>query len=468
MSSVPSKTLTRESFDIDVEPAGASPFLFLVFEASQPLKLPMRCPLDGIDEVRIGRDRERRGVVVTAEGRQLLDIRIADPTVSTLHARIQREASGRWLLEDVGSKNGTQVNDTDISQSPRALEDGDIFEIGTCFFLFRSALRSRTSDQRVVEAVDLEEPAGLRSLAPALSHAFREVLRIARSTLPVLIVGETGTGKEVLARAIHAASGRPGRFMAPNCGELTATLLQDQLFGHTKGAFTGAAGDHLGIVRHAAGGTLFLDEVGELSTAGQVALLRVLQEHEVTPIGSSVPVPVDLRIIAATNRDPETMLARGQMRADFLARLSGSSVRLPPLRERREDIGLLVAALLKRLRPRPEQVSFTVEAARALLRHDWPLNIRELEKTLERGLALRSGSMLTPDHLFPDAASRPIAVGPATETPPEQDDLADRLRTLLARHDGNISAVAKALGKDPKQIRRWMERFGIRAEDYRS
>src|SRR5207302_1217977 len=189
--------------------------------------------------------------------------------------------------------------------------------------------------------------------------------------------GETGTGKEVIARAIHAASRRPGAFVAVNCGALAPNLVESELFGHKKGAFSGATEDHNGLVRAADKGTLLLDEIGDLPVPTQAALLRVLQQREVLPLGTTKPMPVDLRVVAASHRDLEAEVGAGRFREDLWSRLAGYTAQLPALRDRREDLGLLVAALLARLvQTRP--IRFTSEAGLALVQYDWPRNVREL------------------------------------------------------------------------------------------
>jgi DNA-binding NtrC family response regulator len=280
-----------------------------------------------------------------------------------------------------------------------------------------------------------------------------------------MIRGETGTGKEILARAVHGLSRRPGEFVAINCGGLTDTLIESELFGHKKGAFSGATDDTLGLVRAAHGGTLLLDEIGDLPPASQSAFLRVLQEREVIAVGSTRPVPVDLRVVSATHRDLEDLVARGRFRADLLARVSGFRLDLPPLRERREDLGLLVAHLLERITGEEDAggATFTEAAARALFRHDWPHNVRELEKVLAAAVVLAAGQPIDVAHLGPAVAEAPAAPAPGEE----DEQLRARLVELLTQHEGNISAVARAMGKARMQIHRWMRRFGIGPDEFR-
>jgi transcriptional regulator with GAF, ATPase, and Fis domain len=258
-------------------------------------------------------------------------------------------------------------------------------------------------------------------------------------------------------------SRRSGDFVAINCGALTETLLESELFGHKKGAFSGATEDSTGLVRMAHGGTLLLDEIGDLPATSQAAFLRVLQEREVMAVGGTRPIPVDLRVISATHRDIEELVARGRFRSDLLARVSGFRIDLPPLRERREDLGLLIGALIRRLTgDATDRVTLSEAAARALFRHDWPHNVRELEKVLGAAIVLAGGGAVDLPHLA--EAVRTPALRPA-ET--HDDELRVRLVELLTEHAGNISAVARATGKARMQIHRWMRRFGIVPEEFR-
>src|SRR5207244_11071980 len=224
---------------------------------------------------------------------------------------------------------------------------------------------------------------GIATIAPAMSSALVPLAAIARTALPAIVLGESGTGKELIARALHALSGRRGPCQAINCAAIAQTLLESELFGCRRGAFSGATEGRPGLFRAADGGTLFLDEIADLPMLAQAALLRVLQESEVLPVGATRPVHVDVRVVAAAQRDLRSLAAAGRFRPDLLARLDAFTVALPPLRERREDLGLLCAALLRRLAPdRCERLRLEPDAARALLHHAWPLNVRELELSL--------------------------------------------------------------------------------------
>jgi DNA-binding NtrC family response regulator len=256
-----------------------------------------------------------------------------------------------------------------------------------------------------------------------------------------------------------------------NCGAISASLLESQLFGHVKGSFTGAGRDEPGFVRASDGGTLFLDEIGDLPLAAQAALLRVIQEREVVPVGSTRAVKVDLRVLAATHRRIDHLAVRGEFRSDLYARLAGHVHHLAPLRDRREDIGIIIASLLERAAPgSAAELRLSPEAGRALLRHDWPLNVRELEQALARALVLAEDGVVRSVHLArpPDGADPPAADAD-DEAPPgvNEAEVEATLRRLLERHHGNVSEVARAMGKGRMQIHRWLKRYGIDAERFR-
>jgi DNA-binding NtrC family response regulator len=320
----------------------------------------------------------------------------------------------------------------------------------------------------------------LATLNGKLARQLETLVRVARSLVPVHITGETGTGKEVVARAVHRYSRRTGPFVAVNCGALAESLIHSQLFGHQKGAFSGATEASNGFLRASHKGTIFLDEVAELPLGTQATLLRVLQELEVCPLGSTKPQKVDLRVVSATNQSLPALVAAGRFRADLYARLLGFSIELPPLRERPEDIGLLLASLLRRLAPDPRAVRLATPAALALLRHQWPLNIRELERCLAAALAIADAPIIELEHLPFDVqrprtatAHRPVMGGgpplraPAPPTTrsrpltPEDERRRAELLELLREFRGNIAAVSAAMGKARMQIHRWIKRYEI-------
>lgn len=232
--------------------------------------------------------------------------------------------------------------------------------------------------------------------APEMERLYRIVGKAAQRTHPVLILGESGTGKELVARSIHySGPGKDKPFIPVDCGSLVPTLIESELFGHVKGAFTGAHQEKQGLLAVADGGTVFLDEVGELPVDLQAKLLRVIQEHEIRPVGSTQRVPVSVRILAATNRDLEAAVAEGTFRRDLYFRLNVLTLRIPPLRERKQDIPLLAEHILEKLRTSSGvRHSLSDEALKALVGYDWPGNVRELENCLERACTMSSGLLL--------------------------------------------------------------------------
>src|SRR5690349_12299220 len=314
--------------------------LHVAFRCDRPFAPGSRHLLAEIDEVAIGRSGElgwsRRG----DSGKRELLLAVDDPWMSVAHARLRRSAEG-WTIEDAGSRNGTRVNGEAVTSA--RLADGDLVELGHTILLYRDT-QGVPGAQLDVDAASIAAAApGLETLSGPQEMQFSRLERIAPSQVPVVLAGESGSGKELAAQAIHRLSRRPGPFVAVNCGGIPATLIETELFGHRKGAFTGAAEDRQGLVRSADHGTLFLDEVADLPPGGQVALLRALQESEVLPVGATRPVPVDLRLVAATHFDLKARVQQGNFRADLYARLSGLTVKLLPLRQRLEDLGLLVA-----------------------------------------------------------------------------------------------------------------------------
>jgi transcriptional regulator with PAS, ATPase and Fis domain len=270
---------------------------------------------------------------------------------------------------------------------------------------------------------------------------------------------------------MHLLSGRSGPFVAVNCGGIAPTLVESEMFGYRRGAFSGAQEDRPGLMRSADKGTLFLDEIADLPAPAQAALLRALQESEVMPVGATQAVKIDLRVLAATHFDLQKLVAEDRFRADLFARISGFTVRLPALRDRREDLGILIGVLLRRHAPGLEgRVSLTPEAARALFKHTWPMNVRELEKCMAAALVLSAGEPIDLIHLPDWAHMTPVTSG-STPTAPaaSAEDLRQReeLIALLKEHAGNISSIARAMGKARMQVQRWLKRYRLDPEEYR-
>jgi DNA-binding NtrC family response regulator len=302
----------------------------------------------------------------------------------------------------------------------------------------------------------------MATLSPAFAATLQRVVAFARSRVPVLVRGESGTGKELIASAIHELSGRPGPFVPVNCGAIAPHLIESELFGHRKGAFTGAIEDRAGLVRSSDRGTLLLDEIGDLPPPAQATLLRVLQESEVMPVGGTRPVKVDLRVVAATHRDLAGLAARELFRSDLLARLDGATISLPRLRDRREDFGVIASALIeKSAGDAASSVTFSADAARLMLLHDWPLNVRELEKCLASALVLAHDGRIDLEHLS-EVVRTPPKQASSPEPIREQDQrLREELMKQLRENHGNVTAVARSMGKARTQVQRWLRRFDI-------
>ncbi len=345
--------------------------------------------------------------------------------------------------------------------------------------------------RRLVDAARLAVGPGEEDAFHALvggSAPMREVYRLlekaAAVDATVLLGGETGTGKELAARAIHFHSARrERRFVGVNCGALPAELVESELFGHVRGAFTGAAAAKAGLFEEAQGGTLFLDEVGELPLPAQVKLNRALQEREIRRVGATQPIAIDVRVIAATHRDLREEARAGRFREDLFYRLNVFAVTLPPLRERLEDVPLLAGHFLdKHARAlRRTLRGFAPEAMARLLAHPWPGNVRELENVVERAVAISSGELVTVDDLPAEvgaAASGPSASPPAAELAamPYKDAVAgarDRvsreyLVALMTEFGGNVTRAAERAGVERESLHRLLRKYGLRSEDFKS
>ena len=342
----------------------------------------------------------------------------------------------------------------------RELVDSNLLLLGHTLFVYRSGLPD--------DGAQREPPhAAFRTLLPELAASFAELAAIARANVPVLLSGETGTGKERTARAIHELSGRAGKMLAINCGAIPPGLVESELFGHKKGAFSGAAQDQQGVLRAAEGGTLLLDEIGDLPPPAQAALLRALEEKEVRAVGASAPVSIDVRFIAASHANLPDLVKRGRFREDLLSRLAGYAFTLPPLRARREDLGLLIGALLGDA----DGVVIAPEVATRLFRYRWPHNVRELRRVLERALAIaRPASLIDVSHLPSELLGEDVwhannSESPARATAPAPSR--DELHALLTKHAGNVSVVARERGVTRMQVHRWMKRLGLDASTFR-
>jgi DNA-binding NtrC family response regulator len=307
----------------------------------------------------------------------------------------------------------------------------------------------------------------LVSKSPAMQAVFDLARTAARSSSTILVLGESGTGKELLARAIHAESPwHAGPFVAVSCAALTETLLESELFGYEKGAFTGAAAQRRGKFEVANGGTLFLDEIGDIGSKLQMDLLRVLEERQLFRVGGNQAVRVDVRIVAATNRDLRREVREGRFREDLFYRLNVIAITLPPLRERKEDLPLLVQHFMERLAAETGKHGdgLSADAQRRLMEHAWPGNVRELRNVLERALVVSKGPLIEPTDLGLDAGPS----GAVSETPTVKLSLEDversHISAVLASTHGNVSQAARVLGIDRATLYAKMHKYGLRRE----
>jgi DNA-binding NtrC family response regulator len=349
------------------------------------------------------------------------------------------------------------------------------FNVNAVIATARRALKGReTTEPAAALLKETGEASGLVGHSPSMIELYKEIALVAPSRSTVLITGESGVGKELVARALHRNSGRSsGEFVAVNCGAITETLLESELFGHVKGSFTGAVSDKRGLFEEADGGTILLDEIGETTLALQVKLLRVLQENEVRRVGSARATRIDARVLAATNRDLEREVKEGRFREDLFYRLSVVTLRVPPLRERADDLPLLAAHALKHARNSGARATTISEEALALLnQYDWPGNVRELENTIEHAALYSRGSVITPDDLPAKIRARGASVERASKTQslfedlPTLDELERRyLIHVLQSVGGSRTRAAEVLAIDRRTLYRMAERYGINLKE---
>jgi len=455
-------------------------------ESLQGLRAPRVVAMDQLT-LEIG----RRPHPTPAGPQTATSLAIPDSTVSSIHARIQRASSGAdlFIIQDLDSTNGTYV-DGKRAHGPVPLRDGAVVFLGSQVLVFRIVTAAE------LEAIheDAATPFGpLPTCSPDLASTCAKLRRLARTGAEILLVGETGVGKEVYANAIHAQSGRAGKTVAINCAAIPRELVESELFGYEKGAHSTAQGRKVGLVEVADHGTLFLDEIGDMPPEAQAKLLRFLQDRRFTPLGSTRVVEVDVRIVAATSR---TQLGKGpQVEDAVLGRLGAQPIVLPPLRDRIEDIGRLVAHFLRDL---PDGRAFEPEAFHALCLHPWPMNVRELSKVVTEAEALSRGAPgIGLEHL-PDAVTETLQIDgddereitdvdphprkgdsqdgadPAltragvlptrTRRPPPTRD---ELTTLLAQTGGSVAEVARRLNRQYAVVWRCIQRYGINADEFR-
>ncbi len=338
----------------------------------------------------------------------------------------------------------------------------------------RALTQEPAAETQAVMLKEYSESSGIIGHSPKMIDLYKQIAVVAPSRSTVLVTGESGTGKELVARAIHRNSPRSsGAFIAVNCGALTETLLEAELFGHLKGSFTGAVADKPGLFEEADGGTIFLDEIGETSLNMQVKLLRVLQESEIRRIGSAKNIHVDVRVLAATNRHLEQEVKEGRFREDLFYRLSVVTLRVPPLRDRREDIQLLAAHALKRARANGvSATSISSEALSLLEQFNWPGNVRELENTIEHAALYARGTIIAPSDLPEKIRDQVIAERNEKwqslfDDLPSLDELERRYLIYVLQHvEGSRTHAAELLKIDRRTLYRMAERFGINLKEY--
>jgi two-component system NtrC family response regulator len=387
---------------------------------------------------------------------------IRDDLVSRHHCRIARAGDG-WQIVDLGSRNGTAVDGSLLKETPTRLKDGSVICLGGYVAVFRLVTDQQLAAIRADMAVPL---APVATASPILALLTQKLAKLARSPGELLLTGETGVGKEVYARAVHEASGRGGRFVTINCAAIPRELIESELFGFARGAHSEAKSDKRGLFEEADGGTLFLDEIGDMPQELQAKLLRFLQDREITPLGSTRPRRIDVRVLSATSRSvAPTSPASAGLRPDLSARLGAEPIRIPPLRQRIEDLGALSQYLL-RSRWKP----FETMAFQALCLHTWPGNVRELAKVLEAAAVLaEEEDMIAIEHLPSAIAQTPerLRYTPHSHSgrpPPTQAEL----EALLRRLSGNIARVARELDRKPPLIYRWCRRYKLDPETFRS
>jgi len=394
-----------------------------------------------------------------------------DEKTSRRHVQISRVGQS-LRVEDLDSRNGTFVGGERISET--ALQLGDVVQVGNIVCLIHSAPRRFTEPRHPTMA----------GISAGLARVIKDIALVAPRDTAVMIVGETGTGKELVAQAIHDASSRRGKFVPVNCASLTETLLASELFGHTRGAFTGADTTRSGLVETARSGTLFLDEVADASSSLQASLLRLLEAGEYRRVGSDRTLTTDARFIGASQPSIEDAVEEGAFRRDLWTRLARWVIRVPALRERPEDIPLLAQRFVQHYGTTHTRLS--PELAALLIRGRWPGNIRELQAICERLVVSAEGAEFLEPHgwlveeLAPPRSAQSgddwggAEVNPAApvkksrrRAPPTQRPSKEELEALLRRHDGSIRAVAKEIGVVRRTVYRWVESLGIDLETLR-
>jgi DNA-binding NtrC family response regulator len=384
--------------------------------------------------------------------------------VSRLHARLDVEERD-YVLRDLGSTNGTRVGDTRVREA--CLDDGSAIELGATRLVFRL-----TDEPFEIPLADADRFEGLLGRSVAMRELFAICARVAPTEAAVIIEGETGTGKDLVARALHERSARRGRpFVVLDCAAIPPGLIESELFGHERGAFTGATAARAGVFERAAGGTVFLDELGELPLELQPKLLRCLERGELTRVGGERPIRVDFRAIAATHRDLPRMITENRFRADLYYRLAVIRLAVPPLRERREDIPLLAAHFAREVLGDAARPGLPADALDALFgeltRHDWPGNVRELRNVVERAIILADPALIAAGALEVAAGELSRSIEKAVHRQhPLRAARAEHerayLTALLAHTEGDLDAAAAIAQVHRKSLERLLRRLKLR------
>ncbi len=381
-----------------------------------------------------------RGARLTLGSGRCADVRIDDAAVSALHASIV-VVDGGVEVSDLGSKNGLYVGLARVGGARLAAA-------GASFVVGRTSV---TVEPRVAEVPDGADPVpGMVGDSAAMRRVYAEIRRHARKRAPILIHGESGTGKDLVARALHQLSGRSGLYVALNAGAVSEQLADSELFGHCRGAFTGAVANRAGAFEAADHGTLFLDEVAELGSALQVRLLRVVEDGKVRAVGAVREIEVDVRLVSASFMDLSSLVHARRFRADLFHRISTVAIEVPALRQRRADIPALAVALLQRLKHEVGPKSLDSAAVARLCEYAWPGNVRELAAVLYRAASAQQGDLI-------DAAALEAALPPSTTSRPPPLNTKEA-REVLLEHDGNVTSAARAAGVARSTFRSWLGR----------
>jgi len=389
-------------------------------------------------------------------------IETSDPHMSRRHARARRGKGQDITLCDLGSRNGTFVDDVRV-QGECPLRNGAVIFVGSHVFVYRMMSREAFALVRA----GLARPFGpVATFSPAMACLHAKLRKLAASNLEILLSGETGVGKEVLAEAIHRESGRKGPFVAINCAALPEGLVESELFGYARGAHSTANTGKPGLIESAQGGTLYLDEIGEMSSTAQAKLLRFLQDGHYTALGTTHTKRLDVHIIAATRAGLADLERGDGLRSDLAARLGPEPILVPPLRERIEDVGLLVDYFLG-----GQACPFDLHGYRSLFVSSWPGNVRGLERTVRTVMVLgASPEASTPEKATvqspaeqPDTTKETREFSPARASRPSLPELS----ALLQRHRGNVGLVAREIGRQRTLVWRWLRNAGLAPEEYR-